>query len=187
MRHHNKRHSWPPLHKSRLLDSTGGIDADPFAYFISPLEDTEMDAGIKTKPRSRSLPPVHHRPRRPLSTSRDRSSPTAKLKRWIDRMEKQYFRRTSSGAPPPEVVIIEPKTPPPTNPAAPIVIPRSPPVRGRRDARSTSSHRVAVNGRTPPRRPHVWREPSAEIWSVAEEEEKLGLGRMAAGQDSEGW
>ena len=176
MRHLKKRHSWPPLHKSRLVNAEDNIDADPFAYFISPAECIHSDAGISQHPRSRSLPPLHGRPRIPLSISTTGTSPTARLKRWIERMEQRYFHRGSSNVPPPKIVVIEPRSPPPIPCTTPVVVPTSPPVRGRRDARSSSSQRVAANSKTPPRRPRVWREPSSDIWSVAEEDEDVGLG-----------
>lgn len=176
MRHHNKRHSWPPLRQSRPLYLKESIDADPFAYFISPADCNDTDAGIQIKPRSRSLPPFQRKPRIPLSVSTTGKSSTARLKGWIGRMEKQYFHRTRSEQPPPMIIIVEPKSPPTVPATTPIVIPRSPPVRGRRDVRSTSSQRVQPNSKTPPRRPRVWREPSSAIWSVAEEDENFGLG-----------
>ncbi len=59
------------------------------------------------------------------------------------------------------------------------VQPSSPPVRGRRDFRTSSRQRVGNNGRSKPRRPRVWREPSKDIWPVSEEgEEEMGLGIM---------
>ena len=175
MYHHKKRHSWPPFHSGKLQESGDGIDSDPFAYFISSAEDVEADAGISTKPRSRSLSPAIRRARKPLYKSSNRRSPTAKLKRWIERMEKQYFHRSSNDVLSPRIVLIEPRSlSPPV--ITPTVVPISPPLRGRHDARLTSSQRVGVNGRTPPRRPRVWREPSSEIWSVAEEDENVGLG-----------
>lgn len=176
MRHHHKRHSWPPLRRSKPLYLEESIDADLFAYFISPTEWSDADAGIQSKPRSRSLPPFRRRSLIPLSISANGESPTARLKRWIERMEKQYFHLTQSGLPPPEIILVEPNSPPVISPTTPITIPRSPPVRGRRDVRSTSSQRVQPNSKTPPRRPRVWREPSSAIWSVAEEDEEVGLG-----------
>ena len=52
----------------------------------------------------------------------------------------------------------------------------SPPLRGRRNVRISSSNRVTPNTRSRPRRPRVWREPSKDIWPVAEEGEEIGLG-----------
>lgn len=179
MRHHTKRHSWPPLRQSRPLYSEESIDADPFAYFISPAEWNDADAGIQSKPRSRSLPSCQRRSLIPLSISATGKSPTARLRRWIERMGKQYFHRTRSGLLPPEIILVEPNSPPIVHTTTPSVIPRSPPVRGRLDARSTSSQRVQPNSKTPPRRPPVWREPNSAIWSVAEEDEDVGLGISA--------
>lgn len=183
MRHHRKRHSWPPLNRSRTLCVKETIDEDPFAYFITPADCVDTDAGIKARPRSHSLPPFRRRPRTISSISTRGKSPTAKLKRWIERMEKQYFHRVSPMTSPPHIVVIEPKSPPPVTEPSAVFIPRSPPVRGRRDMRSTSSHRVIAGRKTPPRRPRVWWEPSEEIWSVAEEDDDraagIGLGISA--------
>ena len=58
----------------------------------------------------------------------------------------------------------------------------SPPMRGRGDGRAGSGRRVGPNGRTPPRRPRAWREPSGDIWPLVEEGEggeggeEVGLG-----------
>ncbi len=176
MRHHIKRHSWPPLRNSRPLYFEESIDADPFAYFISPAEWNDADAGIQSKRRSRSLPPFQRRPLIPLSISATGKSPTARLRRWIERMEKQYFHRVRSELLPPQIILVEPSSPPIVPTTTPITIPRSPPVRGRRNVRSTSRQRVQPNSKTPPRRPRVWQEPSSAIWSVAEEDEDVGLG-----------
>lgn len=179
MRHHKKRHSWPPLRQSRPVYTEDVIDADPFAYFISPADCEDADVGVKTRPRSRSLSPFLRKSRLPLSISKTGRSPTARLKRWIERMEKQYFHRAAIEVPVPHIVLVQPESSPPAPDTIPIVIPRSPPVRGRRDVRSPSSQRVSPNRKTPPRRPRAWREPSSGIWSVAEEDEGVGLGISA--------
>ena len=174
------RHSWPQLRRKQPIDS------DPFAYFVSPSDDRNiyiegsLTAGIQIG-RSRSLPRQHSRkPYFRLEISTSSRSPTARLRRWIERMEKQYFHHYSHHEDP-IIEIIEPRPKPEPQPRMePVVVEISPPVRGRRSARTGSGQRRAGNkGRTPPRRPRVWREPSAEIWSVAEEDEgesKSGLG-----------
>ena len=186
MRSVKNRHSWPQLRKSRYAFIDDPIDSDPFAYFVSPAEDRlvyiegNLTAGIYTKRRSRSQPPLHSkRPRLQLAISVTSKSPTARLKRWIERMEKQYFylSHRDTDAPDPIIKVIEPRSEvsAPTN--EPIIIPVSPNGRGRQDTRAGSEHRrVGNNGRTPPRRRRVWREPSVEIWSVAEEDEEASLG-----------
>ena len=176
-----KRHSWPTPRHRRASHAGEAVDSDPFAYFVSPTEDRvtyiegSLTAGISTRRRSRSLPPFHSRkPWIQLSISASSRSPTARLKRWIERMEKQYFHVSCqhTDTPDPIIKVIEPRQKPTTARPDPIIIPISPPVRGRGDARSGSrQRRVGNNGRTPPRRPRVWREPSAEIWPVAEEDE----------------
>ena len=186
MRSLSKRHSWPPIRKFRYTYTDDTIDSDPFAYFVSPAEDRlvylegSLTAGIYTKRRSRSLPPFHSRkPRVQLSISFMSKSPTARLKRWIERMEKQYFHcgYRDTAIPDPIIKVIEPRQKSSVPTREPVIIAISPPARGRRDARTGSrQRRVGHNGRTPPRRPRVWREPSSEIWSVAEEDEEANPG-----------
>ena len=182
------RHSWPQLPKVQRIHAEKPIDSDPFAHFVSPAEDPMLyiqggfTAGISTKARSRSLPPASSRkPRIEISISFTSKSPTARLKRWIERLEKHSFRRSYryTDEPDPIIKVIRPRPKPPTPCTEPIIIPISPPARGRRYARTGSGQRRnGNNGRTPPRRPRVWREPSAGIWSVAEEDEEgmSGLG-----------
>lgn len=63
----------------------------------------------------------------------------------------------------------------------------SPLVRGRRNIRTSSRQRVGNDGRSKPRRPRVWREPSKDIWPLAEEEgEEIGLGITVDEKPSKG-
>ena len=174
-----KRHSWPPLHKKpRTSYFEQAIDDDPFSYFVSdPSENNDvylngMRAGIDDTPRSRSYSPRH---RATLMSAVVHSSPTNRLKKWIEKMELRCFHRSPRKSPP----VIQRPMPSP-EPFAPSKIPltSSPPVRGRRDIRVGSAHRVAANGRSKQRRPRAWRAPSAEIWPVIEEKEgeSIGLG-----------
>ena len=143
------------------------INEDPFSYFISPAEDrdvyfeSDLAAGIRNDRKSRSLSPFHHKARKNISSVS--TSATMKLRNWIERMEKQYFRRGSD----PIVAIPKSCKAPGTT---------SPPMRGRGDHRTSSSLRVTHNLRSPPRRPKVWQEPSVDIWPVLEEAEDVGLG-----------
>ena len=182
------RHSWPQLPKLHRTHTEKPIDSDPFAYFVSPAEDPMLyfdgafTAGIGTEARSRSLPPISSRkPRIEISISFTSKSPTARLKRWIERLEKQYLHRGYRYAdePDPIIKVIRPRPKPSVPSTEPVIIPISPPARGRRDARTGSRQRRNGNsGRTPPRRSRVWREPSAGLWPVAEEGEEgmSGLG-----------
>lgn len=171
MRSLRKRHSWPPLRKSMSLYTSETIDEEPFAHFISPLDDrdvffaTGLAAGVGSNQRSRSLSPFH-KSKSILSEDEADNSPVAKLKRWILRMERYYCHRKSPSKETP-VIQLQPLKAPATS---------SPPVRGRRDTRTSSSSRVTHNLRSPPRRPRAWREPSMDLWSVAEEQEDVGLG-----------
>ena len=185
------RNSWPQLRRLHRSQVHEPIDSDPFAYFVSPAEDRmlyvegSLTAGINIRTRSRSLPTFHPRkPRIILSMSTSSRSPTARLKKWIERMEKQYFHHSyrhhrDADLPDPIIRVIEPRPKPSIPGTEPVVITISPPLRGRGDVRTGSAQRRARdNGRTPPRRPRVWREPSADIWTVAEEDEEArsGLG-----------
>ncbi len=171
-----KRHSWPPLRKPRAFYFDESIDQDPFAYFISPAEDRDvfvnshLAADIDPKRKSRSLSPAHRSAFTILDVATATSSPTAKLKTWIERMELRCFHRTPDMS---EKLMPSPDPPKPLE----TVQPSSPPVRGRRDFRTSSRQRVGNNGRSKPRRPRVWTEPSKDIWPVSEEgEEEMGLG-----------
>ena len=162
-----KRHSWPPLRVSRATFVKESIDSDPFAYFISPASDrdiyfNDLSAGIDTRKRSRSFSPKSSIDDHMLSST----SPTAKLKKWIERMELRCFRRSPRISERPM-----PSPEPLKSPETPTSV--SPLVRGRSDVRSGSSLRV---NRPQQRRPRAWREPSEKIWSVAEEGDEVGLG-----------
>ncbi|CAF9942935.1 MAG: hypothetical protein ALECFALPRED_010267 [Alectoria fallacina] len=175
MRTLRKRHSWPPLRKPRALYFDEAVDQDPFAYFISPADErhvfvnSHLAADIDKKKRPRSLSPIRRNSFTLLSASTTTTSPTAKLKRWIERMELRCFRRSPSSFDNPR-----PSPDPPEVPETAQT--NSPQLRGRGDVRISSSNRVTPNARSRPRRPRVWREPSKDIWSVAEEGEEVGLG-----------
>ena len=171
------RHSWPPLRKPRAFYFNEAIDEDPFAYFISPADERDvfikshLAADIERKKRPRSLSPFRRNSFTLLSAAKATASPTAKLKRWIERMELRCFHRSPSS--------IQQLMPSPDLPErSDIAWTVSPPLRGRRDVRTSSSNRVTPNTRSRPRRPRVWREPSKDIWPVAEEGEEIGLGIM---------
>ena len=174
MRALRKRHSWPPLRMSRASYFEEKIDSDPFAYFISPASDrdvfeNDLSAGISPKIRARSLSPRPHKDRSMLSVVTAASSPTAKLKRWIERMELRCFKRSPR--------ISERPMPSPDPPRSPqMVVSKSPLPRGRSELRSGSTNRVDQSWQSRPRRPRVWREPSKGIFPVAEEGEEFGLG-----------
>lgn len=175
MRTLRKRHSWPPLRKPRAFYFDEAVDQDPFAYFISPADERDvfvnshLAADIDNKKRPRSLSPLHRNSFSILSAATAATSPTAKLKRWIERMELRCFRRSPS-----TIGQLMPSPDPPELPEIARTV--SPPLRGRRDVRISSSNRVTPNTRSRPRRPRVWREPSKDIWPVAEEGEEVGLG-----------
>lgn len=175
MRTLRKRHSWPPLRKPRTFYFDEAVDQDPFAYFISPAAELDvfvnshLAADIDKKKRSRSLSPLRHSSFTLLSAATAATSPTAKLKQWIERMELRCFRRSPSSV---EQLMPSPDLPEPPKIAQTI----SPPLRGRRNVRISSSNRVTPTTRSRPRRPRVWREPSKDIWPVAEEGEEIGLG-----------
>ena len=175
MRTLQKRHSWPPLRKPRAFYFNEAIDQDPFAYFISPADDRDvfvnnhLTADIDRKKRPRSLSPFRRNSFTLFSAAAAATSPTAKLKKWIERMELRCFRRSPSS--------IEQLMPSPDpSELAEIAQIVSPPLRGRRNVRISSSNRVTPSNRSKPRRPRAWREPSKDIWPVAEEGEEIGLG-----------
>ena len=175
MRPLRKRHSWPPLRKSRAFHFDEAVDQDPFVYFISPADERDvfvnshLSADIDRKKRPRSLSPFRRNSFKNLSAGAAKTSSTAKLKRWIERMELRCFWRSPSRM---EQLVPSPDPPQLLYTARTV----SPPLRGRRNVRISSSNRVTPSTRSMPRRPRVWREPSKDIWPVAEEREEIGLG-----------
>ena len=175
MRTLRKRHSWPPVRKPRAFYLDEAVDQDPFAYFISPADERDvfvnshLAADIDRKKRPHSLSPSRRESFTLVSAATAAASPTAKLKRWIERMELRCFRHSPSTV---HQLMPSPDQPQPGEIAQTF----SPPLRGRRDVRIGSSNRVTHSTRSRPRRPRVWREPSKDIWPVAEEGEEIGLG-----------
>ena len=175
MRTLRKRHSWPPLRKPRAFYFDEAVDQDPFAYFISPADERDvfvnshLAADIDKKKRPRSVSPFRPKSFTLFYAATASTSPTAKLKRWIERMELRCFRRSPSSI---ELLMPSPEMPQPPEIAWTV----SPPLRGRGNARISSSNRVTPYTRSKPRRRRVWREPSKDIWPVAEEGEEIGLG-----------
>ena len=177
-RRHNRRHSWPPVRLSKKKPIQKNIDENPFAFFISPPDETpnylfdHVDAGIEPV----SLPPVRNsgvKSRKPLCRWRQRAQAqkaVTKLKYWMRRMERFY--RTD---PLPQIAEV---VPPPTLLAEHIGLPQTfcnpfedhsepPPPRQRR----LKSHSA---------RPRSWIDPPADLWTVFEENEDastMNLGR----------
>lgn len=166
-----KRHSWPSLRVTKSPRSSKPIDQDPFAYFVSPVLDEEsviqfrLSAGITNPRRSRSLPSFRLKSGRGQTATDRARRRVAKLKKWIERMQLAYFHHrtlvpaTSPTPPVPQMMAEEP-----------IAIDRG------RDTQVIATSRIRAQTRTPPRKPRVWRQPSDNIWPVAEEMEEVGLG-----------
>ncbi len=109
MRNLRKRHSWPPLRKPRAFYVDEVIDQDPFAFFISPSEEgdefmnsvpEDLSAGINNSTRrTRSASPDTRKARALSFVSVATSSHTARLKKWIERMELRCFHRSPRKSP----------------------------------------------------------------------------------------
>lgn len=179
MRNLRKRHSWPPLRKPSAFYVDEKIDQDPFAYFISPSEEgdefitnppEDLSAGISDSTRrTRSASPDIRKARALRFASVVASSPTATLKKWIERMELRCFHRSPRKSP---AATMQRPMPSPETPQILEMTPvNTSPSRGRREYRQGSTHRV---GRKP--RPRLWKAPSGDIWPVVEEREEVGLG-----------
>ena len=173
-RHHKRRHSWPPLH-THSPKHAHAIDENPFEFFISApgsigadVED-DLTAGINATPRSRSLSPsrLHHLATSPLLESV--SSPIARLKRWIERMEQRYIHHRQSP------ITTEPNISPKLSTLEP-TSPKAPAPRGRRENRLSPKSGMRRGVRSHSGRPRIWIEPGEDIWPVAEEQEDVGLG-----------
>ena len=163
-----KRHSWPPMQMRQLFHINESNDENPSAHFISPANngdyyfEIDMAAGICSDRETRSLSPTYLKP---WSSKKNKAKlPTSKFKRWIERMEKQYFHRVA----------------PVCNSSSPEhskgLEPELSPLRGRGDVRTTSAQRITHHTKSLPRRSRVWRAPSSDIWPVMEELEQNGLG-----------
>lgn len=173
-RQHRRRHSWPPL-RMHVFKHAHDIDQNPFAFFLSTTDGFDDDdaedltAGIGEAPRARSLSPLHFGATATTPNLESAKSPIAKLKRWIERMERRYVHRGHTSSP--EERIASPAIPIPSTGS-----PRSPVSRGRRDDRLSPSLVAKRDVRSHSGRPRVWREPDWDIWPVAEEQEEYGLG-----------
>ena len=193
-----KRHSWPAYRSTHNAQNDTSLDQNPFAHFVSSPEDQSLSsdgdldtAGISPARRSarrrHSLSPDLRRTRACLLRHGPSSSPTFKLKQWIERFELRFLHRS------PQIIEICPRSPQRTEsirqPAYSTMLPQrmslqsdtsqavmvSPPVRGRREYRVGSKQRA---GR---RRPRAWSVPSGELWTVTEETDgELGLGIFEA-------
>ncbi|MCJ1377595.1 hypothetical protein MMC17_000690 [Xylographa soralifera] len=171
--HHRRSHSWPPF-RVHSLQRPKDIDENPFAFFITTTVDSEeipegpMSAGIEKTPRSRSLSPLRLRAKHnPDLASLTVPNPFSRLKRWIQKMEKQYFHQGQ----------LSPLEVPQNTPVS--LLPRSPastPSRGRGSIRGSPRSLRSPDSRSHSGRPRVWREPSEDIWPVVEEQEDIGLG-----------
>ena len=188
-----KQRSWPSHDESPNVQRHGLIDQNPFAYFVScPADQSNLcsdeslvTAGISPPPRrSHSLSPDLRKTRAFLLRHGSSSSPTLKLKQWVENLECRYFHRS------PRIIEIRPRDPhigdsspqpissptpvgaqpPLTDWKTPQSATVSPPLRGRKDLRAGSKQR---DGR---RRPRVWTPPSEDLFTVAEEGEGEGMG-----------
>ena len=173
-KHHKRRHSWPPLH-IHSQKHVHAIDENPFEFFISTPEsigadvEDDLTAGIGATPRSRSLSPsrLHTTATSPLLESV--SSPIARLKRWIERMEQRYIHHRQIPIATEPTISPKLSTPEPSSP-------KSPTARGRRDNRLSPKSGMKRSVRSHSGRPRIWIEPGEDIWPVAEEQEEVGLG-----------
>jgi hypothetical protein len=179
----NRRDSWPPtilhLHEDDL--SPEEIDANPFAYFLtSPApEDNDdeyeyfedLSAGIEAS--DEPMTPVREvspssLQRTPLETTEDSHAGKGfviplslrdfAMAHSNSKKEKKALQRTADAEHIPQT---------PTTPA----------LRGRSTIRLSSNR---GRGQTRSRslsspRPHSWREPSPDVWSIPEEKEDTGL------------
>ena len=190
-------HSWPSQNSLATASNPQRIDHDPFSHFVSLPMDRDLSLPPGTCPsrptilRSHSLSPDLQKARRFLIQHGPASSPTFKLKRWIQRMEQRYRHREVDLSP--EIIEISPRrlhqveglvspdqgeAPDSPSEVGEISQPISPPLRGRKEVRSGSRRRAGG------RRPRAWRAPSGDLWTVNEEGEvgDAGLGIFGVGR-----
>ena len=172
-KNHRRHHSWPPLHV-HVFKQHKEIDENPFAFFVSPPEDSEreiaddLSAGIEDGRRPRSLSPLHIK-ERPVSSLRPIPlSPRAVLMRWIEKMEKRYVHKRRAS----DEELPSPSPPiPAQSPTAPTA-PLSPQPRGRATRQHSPNSSSPRQMRSHSGRPRIWRSPPSGIWTLAEEKEQ---------------
>lgn len=183
----HRRHSWPPF--KTLHTSFGGgdkIDDNPFAYFISPIEDQEafvdsnLTAGITQQPRTCSLSPFHYQIHSPPLSTPPEWRPLVILRKLIRRLEARRHpthrhlspSQSQTRAAPPPHSYLKPQPSPPSPPSSQ----GSPRIRGRRTLPSSEGSSRIRQVRSHSGRPRIWREPGEDLWTLAEEGEEVGLG-----------
>ena len=175
---HKRHHSWPPFKVHVFHHTPKDINENPFEFFLSASDDPDellddITAGIDIVPRSRSLSPLRlpsHGEVRPITQAA--STSLAKLKKWIERMERRYFHHAQLLPPAPEIPTSPMLSPPPHSPS-------SPQPRGRRNNRGSPKGSRDRAIRSHSGKPRVWKEPGQDIWPVVEEQEEIGLGISA--------
>lgn len=183
----HRRHSWPPF-KSLPTSFGGGdqIDDDPFAHFVSPIEDQDayieshLTAGITQPLRTRSLLPFLCQPHDSSLSASPEWRPLVILRRLVRKLEARRYstRRELSPSQPQTRAAPSPDSflqshPSPPSPPVPQVSPR---IRGRRDLPSSIGSSAIRQVRSHSERPRIWREPGEDLWPLAEEGEEVGLG-----------
>ena len=213
-----KRRSWPTYDRTRNVPVGRSFDQNPFAHYISTPENNDqssdesnVSAGItSTRPSARrchSLSPDLRKTRAFLLRHGPASSPTFKLKRWIERIEGRYFHRsprfveTSTPSPrvtqnspdSPQVIDIELGSPriieiAPKPLGSGIALQQMPTLPDMPQVVTVSppstgrrNNRVRPRQRPGWRRPRSWSAPGAGLWTVTEEAEgeEIGLGIFA--------
>ncbi|KAI9723280.1 MAG: hypothetical protein M1812_001162 [Candelaria pacifica] len=191
---HHSRHSWPPFAHftsppavPQAQSTNPTIDEDPFSFFVSPTpSDDEIyvedwNAGITSSisgheslssiPTATNAFPLsrfhfHRSPQATSSVTEAAKTPAAVLRRWTAYVEKhqphlifRHQKHSSSKS-------SSPASSPASSPRLGKVVMRGREkddlalrARGRRQSRSRSS------------RPHSWREPSVDLYTVPEEKE----------------
>ena len=172
-----RRHSWPPFGLHPFTHQPNkNIDEDPFSFFISDQEDDEgyvsdyMNADIEIAPRSRSLSPFKKRKKSRGTADKNRTA-IILLRKWLKRMEAQYFGRGQRSPEAEQEPTISPDLLPQPFPAPPHY-------RGRKNLRRSTKNvgPYPRQVRSHSGRPRIWQEPGYDIWTVTEEQEDAGLG-----------
>lgn len=203
--HPNRRDSWPPTiirlfdeDLNTIPDGDEDIDADidvdidsnPFEFFLTSPEDSvpddeyfsDLSAGIEE---ATDVPTTPVREISPSSLQRLALPPTTKDVSYLDLAGKGYavplslHDFTLSHAAAKKNARRLPETPPtpvlrPTSPTGSDAPPSAMAPRGRRIVRLGPRGRGKTRSLESPR-PHSWREPSPDVWSIPEESEAPGL------------
>jgi len=182
----HRQNSWPPTILRLHEDDIAGIedediDVNPFAYFLTSPEDIDDDAedlsaGIESDdditPPVRTVSPSSLQ-RNSIESESDSYHPQDIARGFAVPLSLQDF--TDAHLPDKKDQVARSKREVSMAPGSQVPqVPRAPALRGRRTIRMTPTQKGRGRGQTrslSAGRPHSWREPSPDVWSIPEGDE----------------